>query len=145
MSFPSAVFGEKSPQGTSGASICAFWQLGLVVAREANDGCSRLVRWPNTFFWNDFFLEKISNGKTLEMFFLGWSHWGDEDELEDMATDGDDLALRELAWRNAQVETPWQASNWNLKGPQIPSMSPQFCLGVMRLDALSILITPRYN
>ena len=59
-----------------------------------------------------------------------------------MATDGDDLALRELAWRNAQVETPWQASNWNLKGPQIPLMSPQFCLGVMRLDALSIYITP---
>jgi len=31
--------------------------------------------------------------------------FGDEDELEDMATDGDDLALRELAWRNAQTYT----------------------------------------
>ena len=28
---------------------------------------------------------------------------GDEEELEDMATDGDELALRELAWRNAQA------------------------------------------
>ena len=29
---------------------------------------------------------------------------GDEEELEDMATDGDELALRELAWRNAQAD-----------------------------------------
>lgn len=31
--------------------------------------------------------------------------FGDEEELEDMATDGDELALRELAWRNAQTYT----------------------------------------
>ncbi|CAJ1386645.1 unnamed protein product [Effrenium voratum] len=31
-----------------------------------------------------------------------YQHFGDDDELEDLAGDGDDGAMRELAWRNAQ-------------------------------------------
>ncbi|CAK9098897.1 Deubiquitinase DESI2 (Desumoylating isopeptidase 2) (DeSI-2) (PPPDE peptidase domain-containing protein 1) (Protein FAM152A) [Durusdinium trenchii] len=57
-------------------------QLGMAGAQEAADKATPAER------------ERVAP-KYLQ--------FGDEEELEDLATEGDDLALRELAWRKAQA------------------------------------------
>ena len=55
-------------------------QLGMAGAQEAADAATPLERSAPRY-----------------------AQLGDEEELEDLATEGDELALRELAWRKAQA------------------------------------------
>eukprot|EP00438_Fugacium_kawagutii_P020859 Skav209431 [mRNA] locus=scaffold805:119991:125153:- [translate_table: standard] len=50
---------------------------------------------------------------------MGGGETCDEDELEDMATDGDEMALRELAWRKAQArDVEGRGGTWRDVGGQ---------------------------